>query len=289
MSKLKNLQVHWVSLVQRPATGKTLTLKSAGGAQPHLFEVAKMDGDMMRAYGVVYAPDEVDSQGDFADADTIRKAANGFMRSGRTRNVDEEHGFDEAVAFVAESWLVRSGDPMFPDEPEGAWVVGIQVGDKDLWDKLKAGELTGLSLAGVAQSEDDPAPTSKADQAKTFALFTQWWRDLTKQTEEDEMTKEEIEALVKSSVGAAVTEAVSGAVGPAVEAAITKAMKSDGGGDDSGGGGDDAGEGLVKSADLDAMEARITKANAAAIADALAKGSGESAGGGNSSSDASFL
>jgi len=277
MAKLKNLRVTWISLVETPATGKGLTLKSADAAGRD-FAIRKMDGDLMRAYGIVYAPDQVDSQGDSADADTIRVAANEFMRSGRTRNVDEDHGFDEAMAYVAESWLVRSGDPMFGDEPEGAWAVGIQVGDVDLWARLKSGDLTGLSLAGVAQREDEPqqVQTKAGDDAGMFAAFSRWLKTK-QQGEDDEMTKEEIEALVKSTVTDAVTAAVGAAVGPAVEAAVKKSAADNSGGDDAGDSGESGGaDAAIAKADLEAMEARLAQSQKDAIAAALSKGSNES-------------
>ena len=133
MAKLKDLSVSFLSLVASPATGKGLTLKAADGQRPAAFDLVVKNDDMMRAYGVVYAPDQEDAHGDTADADTIRKAQAEFMREGRLKNIDTEHSFTSEMAYVAESWLVRKGDKLFPDEPEGSWAVGIQINDPDLW------------------------------------------------------------------------------------------------------------------------------------------------------------
>ncbi|CAE7405628.1 xkdF [Symbiodinium microadriaticum] len=123
----------------------------------------------MVAYGIVYAPNQPDAHGDSADAGTIRAAAYGFMREARLKNIDAEHSFAPEQAFVAESWLTRPGDPVFPNETPGAWAVGIQIADPDLWQQLKRRELTGISLAGFASIEEDTTETAK-DESGTDHL-----------------------------------------------------------------------------------------------------------------------
>lgn len=169
--KLTELDVEFISLVATPANGKALVLKS-GAAR--VFALKAGPDEQMRAYGIVYAPGEVDSQGDTADAATILRAANGFMRQERTNKVDLEHSFRPEEAFVAESWIVRKSDPLFPEQPDGAWAVGIQVGDPEIWRRLKSGELTGLSLAGNAMSEalESDGPVTKGWLADLFSRFT---------------------------------------------------------------------------------------------------------------------
>ncbi len=233
MAKLKDLSVSFLSLVKTPATGKGLTLKSArAGERATLFEIVKTDDELMRAYGIVYAPDQADAHGDTADAATIRKAQAEFMREGRLQNIDTEHSFTAEMAFVAESWLVRKGDALFSDEPEGAWAVGIQIGDPDLWKQLKSGELTGISLAGVARME--PAPNDPANPRYTEKNAAPGWvpwliKALTGNTpkdpiEETEMDKNEVQEIVrdtlKSELGDAIKDALKSAgVGSATDPA----------------------------------------------------------------------
>jgi len=158
MKKLKNMVVNYISIVGKPATGKEIKLKGVDAARLDTFEIKKMNDEMMRVYGIVYSPDAPDLQDDWSDAGEIRKAADDFMRGARTGNVDANHTFRAENAYVAESWLIRKGDPMFPDEADGAWAVGIQVEDDRLWGRLKKGELTGISLAGQADSEESDPP-----------------------------------------------------------------------------------------------------------------------------------
>lgn len=160
-NRLKNLDVQWISLVRNPANGLPLLLKDAN-LKP--FRVLKTDEERRMVYGVVYAPNMVDSQGDFADRFEIERAAHAFLKAGRGQQVDRNHQF-EAVdgAYVAESWITRGDDGYFSDGLQDAWAVGIKIEDEALWNAVKAGEYSGLSLAGNAEREpvgDEPTPES---------------------------------------------------------------------------------------------------------------------------------
>lgn len=163
MPELRDLAVEWISLVKRPANRRALVLRAQGQQRP--IAIQRMDAEMMRAYGIVYAPDDIDSQGDWASANTIRRAADRYMREGLSRNVDSEHNFRESGHYVAESWLVRAGDALFPNEKPGAWAVGIQLTDPIEWAELQAGTREGLSLAGSATfAEPEKSKGSGSDQ-----------------------------------------------------------------------------------------------------------------------------
>lgn len=189
MPKITDLDVQFISLVKRPANGRGIVLRGATSAARE-FPIRKADPVLKRVYGIVYAPDSVDAQGDWTDAETIRRAADAWMQSGRARNVDAEHDFQPLPAYVAESWLIKGGDPLFPDEKPGAWAVGIQIEDAALWDAIEAGEVEGLSLAGTARLE------KMAHRIKTF--FTR---------KETEMDVDDIKRIVKDVLAETVSEA----------------------------------------------------------------------------------
>ena len=178
--RLRNLRVTFVSLVERGANGRRVIAKAdvegadgaGGGADAVLVDtpvrIVKRDDVRRVVYGVVYAPDCVDSEGDTMTAAEIEKAAYGFLREARTGAVDRQH--DEvpvAGAYVAESWLVRAGDALFPGEVEGAWAVGIKVDDAATWADVEAGRIGGLSLMGEAQVEDMVATGSETTDPST--------------------------------------------------------------------------------------------------------------------------
>ncbi len=96
MRKLENVLVTHVSYVDKAANKKSFFLtKSAEDLKPN-FEtevklVTKSDDPQKLVYGVVYEPDVEDVHGDFMDAETIEKAAHGFMAD--YQQIDKQHDF----------------------------------------------------------------------------------------------------------------------------------------------------------------------------------------------------
>ncbi|MCD6386022.1 hypothetical protein J7M23_09640 [Candidatus Sumerlaeota bacterium] len=153
--RIKKLRVNFISLVRSPANREPIILKSdgqEGNNWQKFVELIKTNEEEQMVYGIVYSPDVIDADGDFASVETIKEAAYEFMKAGVTRNVDKGHNYSPEPAYVAESWIVKEGDSLFPNKT-GAWAVGIKIEDEDLWREIKRGELAGLSLAGVAEVE----------------------------------------------------------------------------------------------------------------------------------------
>ncbi|MDR1021032.1 MAG: XkdF-like putative serine protease domain-containing protein [Synergistaceae bacterium] len=105
----------------------------------------KSDAKKQIAYGEVYAPDEKDTDGNWMTAETVEKMAHGFMEDLRLDQVDKNHDGETDEGVIVESFIARKGDPDFT---EGAWVVGVKVQDKETWESIEKGGLTGLSIEG---------------------------------------------------------------------------------------------------------------------------------------------
>ncbi|HZW38305.1 MAG TPA: XkdF-like putative serine protease domain-containing protein [Ignavibacteriaceae bacterium] len=155
---LKKVEVNFISLVKKGANNKTVIYKNNPAEENYNknFSVKKVDDEKNIIYGIVYSPDEVDLQGDTASAEVINEMAYQFMKSSRTRNIDHQHNENPVDAYIAESWLIKKGDPVFPNEKEGSWAVAIKIDDKDLWQLVKSGEISGLSIGGFADIEEAP-------------------------------------------------------------------------------------------------------------------------------------
>jgi len=159
-TKLKDITVEFISIVPSGANQKQIIHKDENGVQAFHLRILKQDEDQRMVYGIVYSPgtsETEDTQGDFMEAEEIRKTAFDFMANARIHNVDSDHDFEAGQGFVAESWITKSEgdlkDPMFPDEPEGSWAVGIYVSDDEVWEGVKSGEYNGLSMAGTGVRE----------------------------------------------------------------------------------------------------------------------------------------
>ena len=168
--RLLKIHVDFISLVGKGANQKIILWKSAqnvGYGQSGIslnkrFAIVKVDDDQQLVTGIVYAPEEVDTEGDTASAEVIKAAAYAFMEETQTDQVDKSHNEKADEGFVAESWIVRKGDPTFDEV--GAWAVVIKVTDDKTWQEIKRGEITGLSMGGRALAQD--IDKSKGDAVK---------------------------------------------------------------------------------------------------------------------------
>lgn len=107
-------------------------------------------------YGVVLAPHEVDTQGDFMTPEDIEKAAHYFITQSRV--IGSEHG-RPIEAGVVESYIapadMQFNGPLGPCEiAKGSWVLGVKINDADEWAKVLNGDYTGFSVGGFGSRED---------------------------------------------------------------------------------------------------------------------------------------
>ena len=130
--------------------------------QPMMFESAKRSlakstiefkilkaGDEFIVGGIVYEPNMIDSQGDYTDAEEIWKAMKDYMIKGGKVKVMHE-GQDLGAVPIVESYYAES-DHLKGDAEikKGSWFMSIFLGNhKDVWKRVKSGELTGFSMGG---------------------------------------------------------------------------------------------------------------------------------------------
>lgn len=115
--------------------------------------IAKATLDEQTICGVVLQPEVVDAQGDIMGADVIRRAAHRFLAQyNRVTKLGLMHKDFKPRFELVESYLA----PMDFDlngfaVKAGSWVMTVKVLDKDVWAKVKKGELTGFSIGGKAR------------------------------------------------------------------------------------------------------------------------------------------
>ena len=101
----------------------------------------------------------MDSEGNpyfvYFTKETIEKAQEVFAKKGKTKSTNFEHSEVMNDVTVVESWIVsdpkndKSNALGFKDIPEGSWFVSYKVDNTELWEKVKAGEVSGFSIEGV--------------------------------------------------------------------------------------------------------------------------------------------
>ena len=154
--ELKDIEVTYISLVEAGANRKNIIYKSSDKSPvwEKEFNILKQNKKEGIVYGIVYSPDEVDTDGEFATAEEIKKAAYNFMKKKKVDNVDTSHSFKKEDAYVCESWILRKDDPLFPKEKEGSWAVGIKIEDEKLKKAIEDGKIKALSMAGTAKTKE---------------------------------------------------------------------------------------------------------------------------------------
>ena len=112
------------------------------------------DAEKRIAYAAAMIPREADKEGDVAPTATVEKAAHDFLK--QDGGIDTDHSLIDGEGTPVESWILKE-DREF-DLPgggtetygAGTWMLGIEWG-QEAWERIKAGELTGLSIYGMAE------------------------------------------------------------------------------------------------------------------------------------------
>jgi hypothetical protein len=84
--------------------------------------------------------------------DTVRKASELYLKHNNHHKATYEHQDRVSGVLTVESWI-KEGDmdksKMYGfDLPNGTWFVKMKINNDDLWQKVKEGELKGLSIEG---------------------------------------------------------------------------------------------------------------------------------------------
>lgn len=221
-TKLTDMKITHVSYVRKGANKKQFFLMKSD--EDTNFEkeiqvfVNKADKEKKLVYGVVYEPDTLDTQGEFASDAEIEKAAHEFLAD--SRNIDLQHNFKSEYGTVVESYIApvdfKIGDINIK---KGSWALVTKAND-DVWESIKKGQVTGYSMAGkatkteVEEFQKQTLETSD-DEYKGFfnviqEFFSKGKKDIEKPIKEDKTKGEEdmkIEEITEA-IKRAVVEAI---------------------------------------------------------------------------------
>jgi rubrerythrin len=110
------------------------------------YKVSIIKGDQQIVYGVVSEPDTIDLQGDRLSESEIRKACHKFMME--SQRIGKEHE-GQAKADIIESYIAPTDFVCGGQKVrKGSWVMAIKIHDPKIWQSVKKGDITGLSIAG---------------------------------------------------------------------------------------------------------------------------------------------
>lgn len=121
--------------------------------------VVKADAELRETLAVAYPADRADTakaldgHRDFASKEAVRRAAHAFLEKSREVGLDHADGTTGAGT-VVESYI-WPGDDWTPDGAaytvkQGDWLVKTRW-SPEAWARIKAGEVTGVSMQGKAR------------------------------------------------------------------------------------------------------------------------------------------
>ena len=153
------LAIDAISLVSAPAIEQDLVYF---GKEKHNLTFAKVDEEKRMLISPALIPNKqifrYDPNTDseyyvYFSPETVRKASQLYLKHNNHHKATHEHNERVSGVLTVESWIIE--DPKMDksrlygyDLPKGSWMVSMSIQNDDLWQKVKSGELKGLSIEG---------------------------------------------------------------------------------------------------------------------------------------------
>ena len=152
------LAIDAISLVSAPAIEQDFVFF---GKDKHNLTFAKVDEEKRMLVSPALIPNKqifrYDPNTDseyyvYFSPDTVRKASELYLKHNNHHKATHEHNERVSGVLTVESWI-KEGDQDKSklygyDLPNGTWFVKMRIDNDDLWQKIKEGELKGLSIEG---------------------------------------------------------------------------------------------------------------------------------------------
>ena len=116
-----------------------------------IFDISKGKDEQIIC-GIIYETDEIDTDGDTANMEEILKASNYFMEKVLKYKLMHKYNFTKIKLLqnvVAPTSFEMKGRTI----QRGTWYQICHILDKEVWNDIKSGKITGFSMAGTATVE----------------------------------------------------------------------------------------------------------------------------------------
>lgn len=139
--------------IECPKCGTPMTGKTEKGT---MFKIMKVDKKQRILGGVIYEPNEVDTQGDYTDAKEIEKAMYRFMEKYATdtkririNHKGKRYHFPIMEVFQAEEDTTKGGQML----KKGTWWLEIKVTNDAIWKMAEKNEIEAFSMGGTSKAK----------------------------------------------------------------------------------------------------------------------------------------
>ena len=172
----EELAIDCISLVSAPAIEENMVYMSK--AKNNL-TLAKVDEDKRELISPALIPDkniyryDADSDSDYYvyfSKDTVKNCAYSFLKNNNHHKATYEHQDRVSGVLTVESWIIEGDMDKSKlygfDLPKGTWMVKMKIENNDLWQKIKSGDIKGLSIEGYftskfQQMQEEQEPTDE--------------------------------------------------------------------------------------------------------------------------------
>ena len=145
-----------ISLVEFPATEENWIALSK-----HKIKLKTMDEEQRLVIGLALVPDKkiyrnngVSEYNITFSKETVRKAAEKYLKSLKIHNATVEHEMEVKGVYLTESWIVEDTEKDKTavyglKAAKGSWAVAMRIENEEVWKDVKEGKYLGFSIEGM--------------------------------------------------------------------------------------------------------------------------------------------
>ena len=125
---------------------------SDSNEQKYVQITKSVNEELMQGTFLVLAPEEVDLHGDIYSVDEVRKAChnfNQFCMKANLLHLIETDTFSIVESYISQVDIVLGTQLI----KAGSWLAVLQFNDDEIWQEVKDGNFTGVSIGGSARIE----------------------------------------------------------------------------------------------------------------------------------------
>jgi hypothetical protein len=170
----ESLAIDAISLVSAPAIEENMVYMSK--AKNNL-TLAKIDTEKQEIISPALIPlksiyrYDADTDSDYYvyfSKDTVKKCAYSYLKNNNHHKATYQHQDRVSGVLTVESWIIE--DPKLDKSslygynlPKGTWMVKMSITNSDLWEKVKSGDIKGLSIEGFFTSKYEAMQKQKQE------------------------------------------------------------------------------------------------------------------------------
>ena len=211
----QELAIDAISLVSAPAIEENWVFF---GKEKNNLTLAKVDEDKRMLVSPALIPDKqifrYDPNTDseyyvYFSKDTVRKASELYLKNNNHHKATEEHSERVSGVLTVESWIIEDTktdkSTLYGFSlPKGTWMVKMKIENEDLWQKIKSGELKGLSIEGYFTNKFEQMNKKQPTREQILSALNEMIKSKTElKAEKIELSSiKELEKQIKGMKGA---------------------------------------------------------------------------------------